>query len=716
MLFTNGRSYKTESGFLFQLFISVLTVIFIFSLFLLSAHAASPENEIPQWQLGQMVTEASFKDATFTPNGDNAADMVEGSITVTEQARYSIWIINAAGVHVNNVLTTRELSPGTHSFTWDGKDFMGDKSPDGPYRIKVTVGEGNTYGSIVFDEAKVLVEDSRQIQVPEPVQRVKVVVPVSEMTVGPYAQTYRAKQGEIFPIILGPDNHGKYHVLVNGSVPGTIDMGHVELIDLDTIPLEWGTALTANIVAYSGPSASYPEVANLSKGEQVRILRQDGTWYRVLLETGSQGYIRVLDLNTDNQDVLVKNVAITNKQINPRYSIRKPLTNISIDLVRKSEVTVSLTNGYERIYLTKEPTDANRVTVEPGRLSFDWDGRSKYGHVISDGDYKLIIYTRDLASGTQYTWTHPDWVIKVTSDGPVLPESRVKEIIPAISFTPDMVVPGLEEYEKSKITVTLAEQAEVKFGINNKPEIPTYPQFYMEWDAVSLQPGEHTFEWKGMDPVDSYLSDGEYYLYFWVKDSTGAFRNHVVTDKWITIKRGYVPPQPDPEPAPGNTIVHTVVAGDTLWKLAQKYGTTVSEIANINNIDPNKYLYVGQKLVIPGKVNPGPKPFPTLVHTVTAGESLWKIAQKYGTTIGDLAKVNNLDPTQYLYVGQELVIPSQNVPTPIPSQPVYHTVQPGDSLWIIAQKYGTTVDNLVKLNQIDPNDYITPGQRIKVSI
>lgn len=149
-------------------------------------------------------------------------------------------------------------------------------------------------------------------------------------------------------------------------------------------------------------------------------------------------------------------------------------------------------------------------------------------------------------------------------------------------------------------------------------------------------------------------------------------------------------------------------------KLLTKFNTTISEIVTLNNLDPNKYLYIGQMLKVPATVSPEPAP-QTVIHTVQSGDTLWKIAQKYGTTIDAIIKANNLDPAKYLYIGQKLTIPS-STPTPEPPavQPVVHTVVSGDTLWKISVKYATTIDAVVKANNLDPAKYLYIGQKLTI--
>lgn len=154
---------------------------------------------------------------------------------------------------------------------------------------------------------------------------------------------------------------------------------------------------------------------------------------------------------------------------------------------------------------------------------------------------------------------------------------------------------------------------------------------------------------------------------------------------------------PAPDPAPPGQQVYVVKSGDTLWKIANQFGTTVQKIIEMNKLDPNAYIWVGQNLTVPE---------PQLLHTVQSGDTLWKIAQKYGVTVQAIVEENKLDMNAYIWVGQQLIIPKAQVVAKV------HTVQSGDTLWRIAQQYGTTVQAIIDKNKLDPNAYIWVGQQI----
>jgi len=154
----------------------------------------------------------------------------------------------------------------------------------------------------------------------------------------------------------------------------------------------------------------------------------------------------------------------------------------------------------------------------------------------------------------------------------------------------------------------------------------------------------------------------------------------------------------------GNTYV--VKSGDSLWSIANKFNTTVNELKSVNALTSNN-LQVGQVLTIPGTTT---TPTTGNTYTVKSGDSLWSIASKYNTTVNTLKSLNGLT-SNTLQIGQTLKLPGNEPETPVESNT--YTVKSGDSLWSIANKYGTTVNNLKSLNNLT-SDNLSVGQVLRV--
>ncbi len=153
--------------------------------------------------------------------------------------------------------------------------------------------------------------------------------------------------------------------------------------------------------------------------------------------------------------------------------------------------------------------------------------------------------------------------------------------------------------------------------------------------------------------------------------------------------------------SPEVSDTYIVQKGDSLWSIANKFNMTVSELKNLNNLT-NNLLSIGQVLKIKNSSNNGKK-----TYTVQKGDSLWVIANKYGITTEELKSYNNLT-SNLLSIGQVLKIPQGKTST----ENIY-TVKKGDSLWTIANRYNTTVEKIKVLNNLTSN-LLSIGQQLKI--
>lgn len=163
----------------------------------------------------------------------------------------------------------------------------------------------------------------------------------------------------------------------------------------------------------------------------------------------------------------------------------------------------------------------------------------------------------------------------------------------------------------------------------------------------------------------------------------------------------------------GGYFIYIVARGDTLKGLATRFATTVDALLAANkDITNANVIYEGQRLTVyvsPTTPPPStPPPASGQTYLVQKGDTLRKIAAKFSATVDAILKVNpNITNQNLIYVGQAIKLPSG-----LSS----YIVQKGDTLKIIANKYGTTVDNLLSLNPSIKNaNLIYVGQIVRVS-
>ena len=152
-------------------------------------------------------------------------------------------------------------------------------------------------------------------------------------------------------------------------------------------------------------------------------------------------------------------------------------------------------------------------------------------------------------------------------------------------------------------------------------------------------------------------------------------------------------------------IEYVVRSGDTLWLLAQRYNTTVDAIKKLNGLTSDN-LNIGQVLKIPTTDTTDESYFE---YVVRSGDTLWLLAQRYHTTVDAIKNLNGLSGND-LSIGQILKIPSEE---PVPAPYFEYTVRPGDTLWQLAQRFGTTVDAIKSLNGLR-SDILNIGQVLKI--
>ncbi len=158
-----------------------------------------------------------------------------------------------------------------------------------------------------------------------------------------------------------------------------------------------------------------------------------------------------------------------------------------------------------------------------------------------------------------------------------------------------------------------------------------------------------------------------------------------------------------------NYITYTVKPGDTVYGISSQFGVSAIDISTLNNLGGSNII-VGQVLKIPS--NTGTNPESMFIYTVEKGDSLYNIARRYETTVDEIIKLNKLSSNN-LQIGQKLRIPETGMIVTEPPSYTLYTVVKGDNIYSIARKFNTTVDDIKRDNNLK-NDALSIGQSLKI--
>jgi len=195
-------------------------------------------------------------------------------------------------------------------------------------------------------------------------------------------------------------------------------------------------------------------------------------------------------------------------------------------------------------------------------------------------------------------------------------------------------------------------------------------------------------------------------------------------------------------PAEASGSWYTVKSGDTLSRIARAFGVSTSELAKVNNLSNPDRILVGQRLWIPSSPSSTPPASEAtavpsaapaagteLEYVVQSGDTLSRIATRFGVSTRALAEANGISDINLITVGSRLRIPAAGAaqPTGLPAaetepQPTkqasaadegWYTVRSGESLGDIASRFGTTALKLAALNNLENPNLIHVGQRLR---
>jgi len=225
-----------------------------------------------------------------------------------------------------------------------------------------------------------------------------------------------------------------------------------------------------------------------------------------------------------------------------------------------------------------------------------------------------------------------------------------------------------------------------------------YPLWVAQYEVSEPTVREHWSNWAGWQYTDRGEVPG---ISSYV--DRDKFTNEVFLDDTSEVPD--VPTDKPDENERYTTI--TIRYGDTLSELAIEYNTTVERLVELNNIANPNLIYAGATLIVPTS---DPSDTTTQIYVVQYGDTLSQIALEYGTTVENLAAINNIQNVNLIYVGQIIKIPSYSYDM---SHRLY-VVKRGDTLWGISRRFGVSIAQIVMLNRIANPNLIYPGNVLRI--
>jgi LysM repeat protein len=194
--------------------------------------------------------------------------------------------------------------------------------------------------------------------------------------------------------------------------------------------------------------------------------------------------------------------------------------------------------------------------------------------------------------------------------------------------------------------------------------------------------------------------------------------DHVVAGSTIVVPGAGETQVAAPAPAATESgAVHTVSTGEVLSAIAERYGVRLEMIIAANGLPNPDLVHPGQDLVIPGAADTGAGTgaASSVVHVVAAGETLSSIAARYGIDLSRLADANNLADHDFIVSGERILIPGAFTPSQTTGYDGLSVViELGDTLSALAAEHGVTMETIIAANGLDNPNLLIPGQSLDI--
>lgn len=455
----------------------------------------------------------------------------------------------------------------------------------------------------------------------------------------------------------------------------------------------------------------------------------------------SQG-VRVVPFLSNHWDRELGRMMLSNKEVAAQQiadAVEKyNLDGVNVDIENVTDIDRDNFTEFVRLLREKIPSTKEvsvAVAANPNGWTKGWHGSYDYTELAKYSDYLMIMaYDESYAGGDPGSVASLDWV-----------ERSVQYAINQ-NVAPDKVVLGMAHFGRYwKEGSTYG-----GYGISNWQVEQLIEQYdgIVEFDQETMTP-KATITISAGDPKaivgGNTLGPGTYHIYFensqsltykldlvnqynlrgvgnWSvgQQAAGVWDQYALTlPKTVPVTSKPVVEVEDPESSAPVVDVgaqtYTVVSGDSLWAIANRFDTTIAEIKSLNNLTSDN-IYIGQQLRIPGQVETTvneTQPVEVEETTVTNDENDVETSDTNAGTVEEPVTDNETaDGTITTDVDPETAAPTpEPIPEPIVQEDVTYIVSPGDSLSVIAKRYETTVDALKERNNLS-GDTIYVGQKL----
>lgn len=267
----------------------------------------------------------------------------------------------------------------------------------------------------------------------------------------------------------------------------------------------------------------------------------------------------------------------------------------------------------------------------------------------------------------------------------------------------EIAVAYMEEVKRlsGKEVVVYSNTYDAKYVFNS--EVANEPLWVAQYGVSEPQDNGNWKNWVGYQ----YSSTGR------ISGISGNVDLDEFTEDILLNNVEEVPSVENPKCDKEDRILYKVKRGDTLSEIALEHNTTVSHLVLINDIQNPNLIFVGEILTISCNHNNSESENNSseniIIYTIKKGDTLSEIALEHDTTVISLVNLNNIQNPNLIYAGETIKIRTNKE-----NSESFYTVKRGDTLSEIALKYNTTVDDLVKKNDILNPNLIYVGDRIRI--